>query len=372
MSAKYENIASTILAEINARKFSSGKLPSEEVLVRRFAVARGTVRKALDELQRKGVVESRKGSGCYLTARGRRRTNRIGLLMPEITFTPFFHRLAHEVSVFAEKSGISVFLGQEAGGTAAKRTQVVKSVARNFVKQGVDGVIFRPLVDDELQKTNLVVVDILKKAKVPVVLIDCDVCHFPEQSGLDVVGINHLDAGRRIAAHLLRCGCRKIVFLQGGPPSVNRRDRLSGVAGEVVTAGARWDDESVLKLRGSDDDGVEQVMKMLAAGATPDAFICGHDAFAVKLMNRLVETGRRVPEDIAIVGFDDDPCAGLATPSLTTVHQPAGRIAAEAVKTLAWRIENPDAPPRRIFVPATLVKRGSTNVIHETAKETEK
>lgn len=369
MSAKYENVASTILAEINAKKFSSGKLPSEEVLVRRFAVARGTVRKALDELQRKGVVESRKGSGYYLTARGLHRTNRIGLLMPEITFTPLFHRLAHEVSVFAEKSGISVFLGQGAGGTAAKRTQVAKSVARNFVKQGVDGVIFRPLVNDGLQKANIAIIDILRKAKVPVVLIDCDVCHFPKQSGLDVVGINHLDAGRHIAAHLLKRGCRQIVFLQGGPPSVNRRDRLSGVAGEVVTAGARWDDNSVVKLTGSDAEGVEKVVKILEDGATPDALICGHDAFAVMLMKRLVEKGIRIPEDIAIVGFDDDPCAGLATPPLTTVHQPARRIAAEAVKTLAWRIENPDAPPRRIFVPATLIERGSTDLNHETIKE---
>ena len=344
MSTKYENVASTILTDINAKKFPFGKLPSEEVFVRRFSVSRGTVRKALDELQRKGVIESRKGSGYYLTTGGMHRTNRIGLLMPEITFTPFFHRLAHEVSVFAEKSGISVFLGQEAGGTAAKRTQTVKSVARNFVKQGVDGVIFRPLVDDELQKTNLVVIDILKKAKVPIVLADCDVCHFPGQSGLDVVGINHLDAGRRIAAHLLNCGCRQIVFLQGGPSSVNRHDRLSGVAGEVVAAGARWGVDSVVKLTGGDDEGVETVMKMLEDGATPDAFICGHDAFAVKLMKRLTEAGRRVPEDI---------------------HQSARRIAADAVKTLAWRIENPDAKPRRIFVPATLIERGSTDLGHE-------
>lgn len=372
MSAKYESVASTILAEINARKFSSGKLPSEEVFVRRFSVSRGTVRKALDELQRQGVIESRKGSGYYLTTRGMRRTNRIGLLMPEITFTPIFQRLAHEVSVFAERSGISVFLGQETGGTAAKRTQVAKSIARNFVKQGVDGVIFRPLVDDGLQTANLAVIDILRKAKVPVVLIDCDVCHFPKQSGLDVVGISHLDAGRRIAEHLLKRGCRHIVFLQGGPPSVNRRDRLTGVAGEVVTAGARWDDESVVKLTGDDAAGVEKVIEILDGGATPDAFICGYDTFAVMLMNRLVETGRRVPKDIAVVGFDDDPCAGLATPSLTTVHQPAGRIAAEAVKTLAWRIENPDAPPRRIFVPATLIERGSTDIDHKTTKEKRK
>ena len=365
MSAKYENVASTILAEINAKRFPSGKLPSEEVLVRRFSVARGTVRKALDELQRHGVIESRKGSGYYLTTRGMHRTNRIGLLMPEITFTPFFHRLAHEVSVFAERSGISVFLGQEAGGTAEKRAQVAKFVARNLVKQGVDGVIFRPLVDDGLQKANLAVIDILRKAKVPVVLIDCDVCHFPKQSGLDVVGINHLDAGRRIAAHLLKCGCRQMVFLQGGPPSVNRRDRLSGVAGEVVAAGARWDDNSVVKLTGSDADGVKKVMKLLEDGATPDALICGHDAFAVMLMKRLFEKGIRVPEDIAIVGFDDDPCARLATPSLTTVHQSAKKIAAKAMKTLEWRIENPDAPPCRIFVSATLIERGSTDLDHE-------
>ena len=360
MKAKYETIAETLKAEIGSGKFAGKKsLPSEGCLAQRFSVSRGTVRQALSKLCLSGIIESHRGSGYHFKTTTAR-TGRIGLLMPEITFTPFFQRLAHEVSVAAEKSGCSVFLGQEAGGTAAKRAQVVKSVARRFVKQGVDGVIFRPLVDDCLQKANRTVIDILQKAKVPVVLLDCDVCHVPMQSGLDVVGINHLSAGRSIAAHLLECGCRRIVFLQGGPPSVNRRNRLAGVAGEVVSAGGQWGDDSVVTLTGSDAAGVEQVLRLLAGGATPDALICGHDAFAVMLMKRLAASGRRVPQDIAIVGFDDDPCAALATPPLTTIHQPARRIAAEAVKTLAWRIDHPDAPPRNILVPASLVVRGST------------
>ena len=360
MKAKYETIAETLRAEIGSGKFAGQKsLPSENSLARRFSASRGTIRQALSKLCSQGVVESRRGSGYHFIATTVR-TGRIGLLMPEITFTPFFQRLTHEVSVAAEKSGCSVFLGQESGGTAAKRAQVVKSVARRFVKQGVDGVIFRPLVDDCMQKANMAVIDILRKAKVPVVLIDCDVCHFPMQSGLDVVGINHLAAGRRIAAHLLECGCRRIVFLQGGPSSVNRRNRLAGVAGEVVSAGVHWGDNSVVALTGSDASGAEQVMKLLDGGVAPDALICGHDAFAVMLMKRLLSSGRRVPQDIAVVGFDDDPCAALATPQLTTIHQPARRIAAEAVKTLAWRIDHPDAPPRNILVPASLVVRGST------------
>ena len=360
MKAKYETIADTLMAEIGSGKFAGKKsLPSEGSLAQRFSASRGTIRQALSKLCLSGVIESRRGSGYHFRTMTVR-TGRIGLLMPEITFTPFFQRLAHEVSVAAEKSGRSVFFGQEAGGTMAKRAQVVKSVARRFVKQGVDGVLFRPLVDDCQQKANKTVIDILRKAKVPVVLLDCDACHFPMQSGLDVVGINHLAAGRSIAAHLLEIGCRRIVFLLGGPASVNRRSRLAGVAGEVVSAGVRWGDDSVLTLTGSDEAGVEQVMKWLDGGATPDALVCGHDAFAAMLMKRLLASGRRLPQDIAVVGFDDDPCAALATPPLTTIHQPARRIAAEAVKTLAWRIDNPDESPRSILVPASLVVRGST------------
>lgn len=360
MKAKYETIAETLRDEISRGKFAGKKsLPSEGSLARRFSASRGTIRQALSKLCLSGIIESHRGSGYHFKTTTAR-TGRIGLLMPEITFTPFFHRLAHEVSVVAEKSGSSVFFGQEAGGTAAKRTQVVKSVARRFVKQGVDGVLFRPLVDDCMQKANMAVIEILRKAKVPVVLLDCDVCHFPRQSGLDVVGINHLAAGRSIAAHLLEIGCRRIVFLLGGPASVNRRNRLAGVAGEIVSAGVRWGDDSVVTLTGSDEVGVERVMKWLDGGATPDALICGHDAFAAMLMKRLLASGRRVPHDIAIVGFDDDPCAALATPPITTIHQPARRIAAEAVKTLAWRIDHPDEPPRSILVPASLVVRGST------------
>ena len=356
--AVYRTIAEKLSGEIAAGKYAdAGKLPSAGTLARRFGVARETIRHALEQLHLKGIIASRKGAVAFITERANRCTGLIGLLMPEITFAQVFQRFANEVVLVGEKFGYSVLLGDVSSAPAAEKAALVKRFAQDFAKRRVEGVIFRPMVDNRYRKVNQEVVRILKDAGVPIVLIDCDIVQSPERSDLDVIGINNVDAGRRIAAHLLATGRRRIAFLVSGPPSVNRRNRLTGVAGEVIASGGRWDDDSVI---GVAPDNVGKVRRLMARPDAPDAIVCGNDEYAIRMIRSLTRLGFRVPEDVAVVGFDDDVCARIFTPQLTTISQPAKLIAEAAFRALLARVRGSTVQPREILVAAPLIVRQST------------
>ena len=92
----------------------------------------------------------------------------------------------------------------------------------------------------------------------------------------------------------------------------------------------------------------------------PDAFICGNDRTAARLLQTLGAIGKQVPRDVLLAGFDDVACAQLLSPPLTTMRQPCEEIAAVAVRTLLERIRAPSLPSREIDLEATLVVREST------------
>src|SRR5439155_7910759 len=93
--------------------------------------------------------------------------------------------------------------------------------------------------------------------------------------------------------------------------------------------------------------------------AEPDAVFVASDAMAIGALRALREAGKRVPEDIAIAGFDDIPIAARTDPPLTTVRQPIHRMGVVAAETLIDMISHPHAHPRRIILPTEMIIRGS-------------
>ena len=122
-------------------------------------------------------------------------------------------------------------------------------------------------------------------------------------------------------------------------------------------AGVTWRESDVCVAF---PDDVEAVRRIFRRGPPPDAFICGNDRTAARLLQTLAAIGKRVPQDVMLAGFDDVSCAQLLSPPLTTMRQPCEAIAAVAVRTLLERICAPSLPPREISLEATLVVREST------------
>ena len=360
MQGKFEQVRDALLAEIRRGSHDADlKLPSESELVRRHHVARETARKALADLERRGLVQRRKGAGTFVTRQGRRRSGLIGLLMPDASSARIFKDFVVEIERLARRNGYEVLVRDLNAGSVAETRVKVRRIARELVVQNVEGVVFRPLIDERLAKSNLEVVRIFRNAQTPVVLMDSDVVASPERSECDLVSVDNVSAGRRVAEHLLERGRRKVAFMMNGTvlrQNANWRNRLFGVAGEMALRNV----EDAVRPLDFRPDSLSGLRKLYRSDFRPDAIVCGNDETAAQLVESLLRLGKRVPEDVAVVGFDDSDVAAACRVPLTTVRQPSKLIATSVLRTLLVRVARPDDDPREIHLAAPLVVRAST------------
>ena len=357
--SKFEHVRDALLEEIKKGVYErSLKLPSESELIERFGVARETVRKAISDLVRKGLVMRRKGAGSFITKQGQRRSGLIGLLVPDASSARIFKDFVSEISRLARRNGYEVVVRDMNAGSIAETKVRVRRMARELVVQNVEGVVFRPLIDERLAASNLEVIRIFKNAETPVVLMDSDVVASPGRSECDLVTIDNVSAGRRVAEHLLKQGRRKVAFMMNGTVlrrNENWRNRLFGVAGELALRNV----EDAVRPLDFKPDSRPGLKRLYRSDFRPDAIVCGNDETAVQLIDSLLAIGKRVPDDVAVVGFDDADIAASYKIPLTTVRQPSKLIAMSVLRTLLARIARPDDEPREIHVSAPLIVRTS-------------
>ena len=183
---------------------------------------------------------------------------------------------------------------------------------------------------------------------------------FPERSRYDVVGVNDLEAGARIAKHLLSVGAKNIHFLVGKLFPTTFANRLAGAESALKLAGVKMPKGSnVLHAEADDLKSLKRYLRRQKS--RPDAFICSNDLIAAVFKQTLEAAGLRVPQDVMLTGFADLPIASLMTPKLTTVHQNRVQMARAAFDRLMARIASPDLPPCDIFLPSRLIVRESTS-----------
>ena len=362
---KYLEVYQSLKKSITGREFDPAyRIPGEPELCRRFGTARNTIRQALALLQSEGLIEKRKCKGTFITKRAARKTGIIGLLVPNYTSSVFFSSLRAELTKSAAKLGYKIKLetaNLDSEPDAAKGT---RNAARRLAVQRVEGVIFRPHLEENLICANNEVLKIFKNSETPVVLIDSDVSARPERSDCDLVAVDNVSAGRRIAAHLLDTGRKRLAFMMSGleiGSNANWENRLFGIAGEIAVRGL---DEGVGTLRFPPDD-LESLRELFRSKRRPDAIACGNDRTAAVLTESLKAIGKRVPEDVSVTGFDDESFARSSVPPLTTIRQPTALIAKTALKALLARIRYPQNDPKEILLDAPLVIRKSTrNITH--------
>ena len=358
---KYLDIYQVLKKGITDSEFDSERrIPSEPELCRRFGTARNTVRQALALLQRQGLIETIKGKGAFITKKGERKTGVIGLLIPDFSSSSFFSSLKSELETNAAKLGYKVRLEASWRTTDDEMVKAIRKAARKLAVDRVEGVIFRPHLNPEHIEANKEILNIFRHTETPVVLIDSDISPRPERSDCDLVAVDNVSAGRRIAAHLLETGRRRLSFMMSGVEigsNANWENRLFGIAGEVAVRGM---DDGVSTLRFTPDD-TRSLRALFRSRRRPDAIACGNDRTAAMLVESLKAIGIRVPEDVAVTGFDDESFARSSIPPLTTIRQPAGLIAKTAFKTLLARIRYPQNDHKEILLDAPLIIRKSSS-----------
>lgn len=359
---RYLLIAEQLFAEVREGKYSAHhSFPSLTRIMRRFSVARATAAKSVEELKKRGVIVASSRSG--LNVRAKNRT--IGLIVPGVACTDFFQPIISEINQLSRKEGYQLLFAEVFSLDRDERIRQVRELAADFVKRRVAGVIYEPLAEPNGKEANDHILRVFKRAGIPVVFIDCDIVPFPQRSEYDVIGVNDVEAGAKIAAHLLSVGARKIHFLISGKLNVMTfENRRYGAAAELMRAG-RFRKEYVLCAEADD---LAALKRHLRKYGKPDAFICSNDARAAIFRQTLEKAGLSVPKDVMLTGFADLAVASLMTPPLTTVRQNRDKMGSAAFRRLLERIENPDLPANEILFPAPLIVRESTRQGKERLK----
>jgi DNA-binding LacI/PurR family transcriptional regulator len=354
---KYQQVLKSIEEGILSGRYSPGqKLPSEKALLEQFETSRITVVRALRELQHKGLVQRRAGSGTYVAEITAPKTNLLfGSLIPDLEDAEIFGPICQGIAEYLQSYKHALLWGNIAPGLEEKETQTLE-LCRQFIAQRVPGVFFAPLdLTATNDRTNHAVVSLLEKAGIPIVLLDRGFLPYPERSSHDLVSIDHRYAGYLATNQLLKLGCRRIAFVTFRHASQTTESRVAGYRDALFRAGLPFE-SSLLKALGSDDS---HEIAQLMESQKPDAIVCVNDHTAGQVMQSLIGLNYQIPQDVRIVGFDDVQYANLLPVPLTTIHQPCHDIGVAAAAAMLERLSAPNIPTREILLDCHLVVRDS-------------
>ena len=358
---KHQVVFEYLQSGIQSGSYKPGdRLPSEAELGTMFNASRITVAKAVLELQRLNLVTRRPGAGTHVLARQQTHGYSFGLLIPELGRTEIFEPICHGMmrSPFARPD--SLLWGNASGiggsGTADDAAEEAEQMAHYFIAQKVSGVFFAPLeLIPDKDAVNRRVMRMLEKAKVPVVLLDRCYLPYPERSAHDLVGIDNRRTGYLATEHLLKMGVTRLAFVAEANSAPTVDSRMTGFHEALRRHGVSPDSDPVWVGNLSDPAFAQGLLSRL----DPKGVVCANDITAARLMQSLIALGRRIPEDVRIVGIDDVRFANLLPVPLTTVHQNCAAIGVIAMATMLERLEHPDLPTRDVLLPTRLVVRRS-------------
>jgi LacI family transcriptional regulator len=152
---------------------------------------------------------------------------------------------------------------------------------------------------------------------------------------------------------------RAIAYIAGPEDQAHNAERLTGFRQALAEAGIPWNPDWYVPGNFDEAGGYAGAQQLLRLPSPPRAIFAANDQMAIGAMSAAEELGCRIPEDLAIVGFDDIPTARYLHPPLTTVNQAIYEQGAKAVELLLQRIADPDSPAEVLAIPTTLVIRRS-------------
>ena len=270
------------------------------------------------------------------------RSGLLGLLVPDLT-DPHYPQIASGVEDSARAAELAVLICNTLG-SPARLTEYLRLLQARHVDAIVPcgGSTLGP---DELAN--------LAASAVPVVLIGRPA----EPSRLPFVSIDNVGAARVATDYLVRGGRRRIVHLAGPASQTTMRDRAEGYRVAVAEAGLQVE---IVQTTGAPEDGLRHARALLerTTRRRPDAIFAATDRLGLAVLAAASDLGRRVPEDVAVVGFDDLPLAPFVRPSLSSVTQPAHRLGQAAID-LALRLSRGERV-EPVLLPAELVPRDSS------------
>lgn len=270
----------------------------------------------------------------------------IALSVPKLD-SPYFSELASHLWVQAQRRGYVLLMDI----TVADVTQERRAMS-GMRDHMVDGVILSPLA--------LTAAEIeARHGQTPLVLLG----ERAAPKGVDHVSVNSVEASRAVGDYLVALGRKNLSAIGRKPAMGTSSLRLNGFRAAVEEAGLHLPSSRVVSVREFDrEHGYSAMHRLLdlPPKQRPDAVFAFNDLMAIGAMRACLERGVRIPDDIAVVGFDNIPEGRFHTPSLTTVAPDLEALAAQTMDRLVLAIEGGSEGPQRLFVPWELCLREST------------
>ncbi len=364
-SNKYLDISRRIEAEIVAGQWSEGvRMIGVRGIASKYGVSTVTASRSLQVLRDRGLIRSVERSGSYPVApKAVDRGQALWALCFRTTPGPWY-RASHSTTMsgfatMARAGEIALDSGTFAVEDSSTEAEIAR-MAPDAQTLGVTGLFLMPSrISEAAMRQDEAILRECRSSDLPVVLIERNLRGLARPLEHDLVGPDDLDGGYQCVRHLHDSGRRRVAFVQGGPTS-SHRDRM---AGYLLARQEASEPSIVIELPGDPLDRL--VYASLAdrvIASDVDGVACHHDVVAMGLILELLTRRVRVPEDVAVVGFEDLPIGDTFSIGLTTYGPDFGAIARRALRVMASRIDAPDAPPARVAVPGRLIVRESAPI----------
>ncbi|WP_334369494.1 ribose operon transcriptional repressor RbsR [Enterobacter hormaechei] len=271
-------------------------------------------------------------------------TRTIGMLITAST-NPFYSELVRGVERSCFERGYSLVLCNTEGDE-----QRMNRNLETLMQKRVDGLL---LLCTETHQPSKEIIQ--RYPSIPTVMMDWA----PFDGTSDLIQDNSLLGGDMATQHLIDKGHTRIACITGPLDKTPARLRLEGYLSAMERAGLAIPDGYRITGDFEFNGGFEAMQKLLAQEPRPHAVFIGNDAMAFGAYQALYQAGLRVPDDMAIVGYDDIELARYMTPPLTTIHQPKDELGELAIDVLIHRMAQPTLQQQRLQLTPVLMERGS-------------
>lgn len=335
---KYVQIKNYIKKSIN-NKLIIAKLPGERTLAKQLGFSYMTVRKAIEELVHEGVLYKVPTKGAFVnTNKKAKEQHTIGYFLDSNIksniSSPYYSLIFHAIEKEATKYNYSVVYFSD-----ANQQKLVNTLSK------LDGVIASCF-----PRTKETILEI--RLNTPVVVIDNKI-----DDEIPSVVIDNFDACVKSVDYIYSLGHQRIGFMTGLDDSNVGKDRYNGYLHGLKNNNITLDNSLVCRGNYSYEAGIKGAKYFLTLKHLPSAIICANDSMALGVIKGLKEVGVDIPNDIAIIGFDDIEIASQVTPSLTTIAAPVSQIAEHAFAMLKNLMEDKALQNQHIVLDTSLITR---------------
>ncbi len=332
------------------------KSPTLEEIAKAAGVSRSTVSRVINNEPhvrtevRERVWQTVEQMGYQPNAAARslvnRRSQLLGVVIPETVNTvfidPFFPILLQGIHDAASKRGYQLMLSML--GRPSEEEDFYRHALR---RQMLDGLaIASALLDDPL-------IPYLLKDRTPFVIIG----RHSSQRAINYVDVDNYAGARMAVQHLIKQGRQRVATITGPQQMVAGIDRLEGYKSALRHAGIALDEALIVEGDFTEISGYTCMKTLLAQDI--DAVFVASDPMAMGALRAIHQAGRTIPQDIALVGYDDAQVATFSNPPLTTVRQPIYELGGKAIDLLVQLANDRDQEPSHIILPTELVIRAS-------------